>query len=646
MYVYYADAYAIDSNGNTVGKIGRVTYSIQGYSGQVKSMVDKETFIGALWLGCENWNALGGTFLVGEAFNKWEQTAMLFPAFYVLKVPAELYDRTYKIKIVWPPRAEGELSDYWISQNTMSSSNPYDRLDAYSGDGTFLYSLRAPATNHIEPDSTISSPTIFMVSPSSFNDTGFVEHPVMYNCYFILNSGFGYINRITTSTTEYENFYKFLNRQGLPPTPSTDDPYAPGGYSEEGGGGGEQNFDPDVITPTPLPTFSFADSGFCRIYKPTLTQLRALADYMWTDDDFLTTVLNHAKQLLEDPMESVISFSLVPVVPPTSAEEQVKVLFIPITGVSMAPVTNQFVEVDCGTLSLALEDNYGSALDFNPYTTIDLYLPFIGQVTLDTDEVMYKTIKCKYNVDVVTGMCVASISVMTDLGESVLYQFAGHCGVQMPLTSADFSGYVGAIIGATKMVAGLAAAGAGAPAIGAGIVGGPSPQTSTTTTHREPSVTTIGGSSSRATTRNPSTGRQVTASTVSREPQTITHEYGDRTSTYATSPPSFGELATKGAVNTVDAVMGGKMIIQHSGGFTGNSGFIAGVTYPYAIIKRPRQCWPANYAKYHGYPSMIYMNLGSVSGYTEVNEIHLEGMSATNPELGEIATLLKSGVIL
>lgn len=425
-----------------------------------------------------------------------------------------------------------------------------------------------------------------------------------------------------------------------------DDPYAPGGDSGEGGGGGEQNFDPDVITPTPLPTFSFADSGFCRIYKPTLTELRALANYMWTDDDFLTTVLNHAKQLLEDPMESVISFSLVPVVPPTSTPESVKVLFIPITGVTMAPVTNQFVEVDCGTLSFAKEDGYGSALDFNPYTTIDLYLPFIGQVTLDTDEVMYKTIKCKYNVDVVTGMCVASISVMTDLGESVLYQYAGHCGVQMPLTSADFSGYVGAIIGATKMVAGLAAAGAGAPAIGAGIVGGPTPQTSTTTTHREPDVTTIGGVSTRATTRNPATGRQVTAGTSARTPQDITRTYGDRTSTYATSPPSFGELATKGAVNTVDAVMGGKMIIQHSGGFTGNSGFIAGVTYPYAIIKRPRQCRPANYAKYHGYPSMIYMNLGSVSGYTEVNEIHLEGMSATNPELGEIAMLLKSGVIL
>lgn len=425
-----------------------------------------------------------------------------------------------------------------------------------------------------------------------------------------------------------------------------DDPYAPGGDSGEGGGGGEQNFDPDVITPTPLPTFSFADSGFCRIYKPTLTELRALANYMWTDDDFLTTVLNHAKQLLEDPMESVISFSLVPVVPPTSTPESVKVLFIPITGVTMAPVTNQFVEVDCGTLSFAKEDGYGSALDFNPYTTIDLYLPFIGQVTLDTDEVMYKTIKCKYNVDVVTGMCVASISVMTDLGESVLYQYAGHCGVQMPLTSADFSGYVGAIIGATKMVAGLAAAGAGAPAIGAGIVGGPTPQTSTTTTHREPDVTTIGGVSTRATTRNPATGRQVTAGTSARTPQDITRAYGDRTSTYATSPPSFGELATKGAVNTVDAVMGGKMIIQHSGGFTGNSGFIAGVTYPYAIIKRPRQCRPANYAKYHGYPSMIYMNLGSVSGYTEVNEIHLEGMSATNPELGEIAMLLKSGVIL
>lgn len=642
MHVYFADAYAIDSGGNVVGKIGRMTFSIQSYSGPAGTYTREEDYLNNLSYHCENWAALGGTMLAGASYADWEYYSTFYPNLSVLTIPSSLYDRTYKIKIIFPPDVAGEPSEYLISLYAMNDSSVLSLYQAYDGENHLLYNVQIPGLNVTPaPNITYGTPSLIVVTPESMTETGFVDNPSTKWFYHSKNTNFYYVYNGTGNTT---NFITFLNRH-IAPSPEVD-PYAPGGNSEEGGGGGGQNFDPEVITPTPLPTFSFADSGFCRIYKPTLPQLQALADYMWTDDDFLTTVLNHAKQLLEDPMESVISFSLVPVVPPTSTEEQVKVLFIPITGVSMAPVTNQFVEVNCGTLSLALEDNYGSALDFNPYTTIDLYLPFIGQVTLDTDEVMYKTIKCKYNVDVVTGMCVASISVMTDLGESVLYQFAGHCGVQMPLTSADFSGYVGAIIGATKMVAGLAAAGAGVPAIGAGIIGGPTPQTSTTTTHREPDVTTIGGVNTRATTRNPATGRQVTAGTSERSPQDITRTYGDRISHYSTSPPSFGELATRGAVNTVDSVMGGKMIIQHSGGFTGNSGFIAGVTYPYLIIKRPRQCYPANYAKYHGFPSMIYMNLGSVSGYTEVNNIHFEGMSATNPELGELAMLLKSGVIL
>ena len=433
---------------------------------------------------------------------------------------------------------------------------------------------------------------------------------------------------------------------GLQPVEPSTDPYEPGGYSGTGGGGGGQNFSSDAIGFAPLPTLSFADTGFCRIYNPTLTQLQALASYMWTDTTFLQTVINHAKQLLENPMEAIISLSMVPVSVPQGSAETVKVLFIS-TGVSMAPVTNQFVEVDCGTLALPVEDQYGAALDFNPYTSIDLYLPYIGQVTIDIDEVMYKTMHCVYRVDVVTGMCVACISVLEGAdgvaGETVLYQFAGHCGIQMPLTSADFSGYVGAIIGATKMVAGLAAAGAGAPGIAAGIIGAPSPQTSRTS-----SVTTENGGgatwSNYATTRNPKTGRQITAATSGGE-STVKPRVTARETTHTTDPPSFGELAMRGAVNTVDGVMGGKMHVEHSGGFTGTSGYIAGVRRPYAIIKHPNQCYPENYSSYKGFPAMIYMSLGDCEGYTEVHDVQINGMSATNPELGELAELLKTGVI-
>ena len=648
---YYPHAYVVNASGVVIHDIGTYPIYIAGFTGTNQTfsgnnkIADYQNYLSQHVEDDLEWGASG---IVANSFpqNALMFYRQLYAKLNVFWLPNTSFASTDKIKLVFPV-----TEDYLLAVSGMGNSDAGHTFKAYDKYNHLLYNFNIDIPGSVnrlnDPTYMANSINGRLVSEDKFTETGFdVADGVSINDYYVSGSE-GTSIYILKQNGNY--LYTFLNRQtaDVPPGPDPgDDPYSPGGYSDEDTTGGDQNFDSEVITPTPLPTFSFADSGFCRIYKPSLTELRALANYMWTDDDFLTTVVNHAKQLFEDPMDSVISFSLVPVVPPTSTPEQVKVLFIPVNGVTMHPVTNQFVEVDCGTLSLAREDNYGSALDFNPYTKIDLYLPFIGQVTLDTDEVMYKTIKCKYNVDVVTGMCVASISVMTDLGESVLYQYAGHCGVQMPLNSADFSGYVGAIIGAAKMVAGLAAAGAGAPSIGAGIIGGPTSQTSSTITHKEPDVTTIGGVTSKVTGRNPATGRQVTAGTTTRTPQEITRTYGDRTSTYSTSPPSFGELATRGAVNTVDAVMGGKLIIQHSGGFTGNSGFIAGATYPYVIIKRPRQCRPENYAKYHGYPSMIYMNLGSVSGYTEVNEIHLEGMSATNPELGEIAMLLKSGVIL
>ena len=391
------------------------------------------------------------------------------------------------------------------------------------------------------------------------------------------------------------------------------DPYAPGGYSGTGGGGGTFDLESDVIGLPPIPTLSFAATGFTRIYNPTLAELNSLANYLWTDQTFLDTVINHLKQLLENPMDAVISLSLLPCSIPNGTPEAVKVMYIN-TGVSMAPATTQFVDVDCGTYTI--EEFYGSALDYNPYTKVHCYLPYIGQVTLDTDEVMGKTLNVVYRIDIVTGMCAAMILV----DQNVLYQFSGHCAINMPINSADFSGYIGAAMTAGKMVAGIAAGAAGLTPLAAELVGAPTPHA--TTTH------TMDTTRSTDLIRNEDTHRQT-----------------ERRSRTVTSPEvSFGELARKSVANSVGAVMGSKVSIQHAGGFTGNSGYLA-VRRPYLIIERPRMCNPEEYGKYNGRPSMIYMNLGECEGYTEVQSIQFENIPATNPELAELSELLKSGVL-
>lgn len=90
---------------------------------------------------------------------------------------------------------------------------------------------------------------------------------------------------------------------------------------------------------------------------------------------------------------------------------------------------------------------------------------------------------------------------------------------------------------------------------------------------------------------------------------------------------------------------GGKPLVQKSGTLTANHGAM-GIQKPYLIVTRPRQCVPAQQKKYTAYPAFITERLGSLSGFTKVDSIHLDNVTATDIELEEIEELLKEGVIL
>lgn len=106
----------------------------------------------------------------------------------------------------------------------------------------------------------------------------------------------------------------------------------------------------------------------------------------------------------------------------------------------------------------------------------------------------------------------------------------------------------------------------------------------------------------------------------------------------ASAPLSAGAIAST-AVNSL------KPTVEKSGSMSGTGGMLA-VQTPYLILTRPRQARPAKQNEYTGYPSFITSKLSSLSGYTEIEKIHLEGISGTEQELSEIEGLLKTGVII
>ena len=340
------------------------------------------------------------------------------------------------------------------------------------------------------------------------------------------------------------------------PSPiANDDPYSPGGNSWTGGGEGSFDDDTDDIGIPNLPTLSASSTGFITLYNPSATQLRNLANYMWSGLFDLDTY----KKIFADPMGAILGLSIVPVNVPSGGSASVMVGNID-TGISMTTASSQYVEVDCG--SVDVEEYWGSYLDYDPYTEIQIYLPYIGIHALKSDDVVGRTVTVKYHVDVLSGACIAYIKC----GSSVLYSFVGQCASSIPITGSDWTNVINGMINI------------------AGSIG---------------SMVATGG---------------------------------------ATAPMALGSIAST-AVNSM------KPSVEKSGSLSGTGGLM-GIQTPYLIITRPRQAIPEGQNRFIGYPSFITDFIANLKGYTEITEVHLEGIHATSAELTEIESILKGGVLL
>lgn len=238
--------------------------------------------------------------------------------------------------------------------------------------------------------------------------------------------------------------------------PSTD-PFNPGG--ESGTGGGTGNFDGTSVDVdfASLPTLSATDTGFITLYNPTLTQLQALASYMWSGAFDLDTF----KKLFADPMQAILGLSIVPGPVPAGATQDVKVGNIS-TGVSMTKAASQYIDIDCGTLNV--EEFWGAYLDYEPYTKAEIYLPYIGTHQIAVDDIMGKAVHIVYHIDILSGACAAEIKC----GGSVLYTFIGSVAVSIPVTGNDWTNVINGVLSIAGAVGSLVATGGAAAPAAAG----------------------------------------------------------------------------------------------------------------------------------------------------------------------------------
>lgn len=369
------------------------------------------------------------------------------------------------------------------------------------------------------------------------------------------------------SQSRMESYYSWLAggyMLGEPENPYDWD--EPSGESDEDGTHDKTS---DTIGEPDTPTISVSDAGFITLYTPTSNQIHALSSYMWSELD-----ITNLRRLFADPMDCLISLNILPFDIESSGTSEIHVGNIG-TGINANVAASQWKSIDMG--SIDMKEFFAGYMDYAPYTKIAMYLPYIGIVSLNADDVMSSTISLKYRIDILTGACVAYLMVNRTADaqhtavNAPLYTFTGNCAVSIPVTSASYGTVFQSIVGMAST----------AGAVGAAAI--------------------TGGMS---------------------------------------APIALGAAATLSS-----NAMNMKPEVSRSGSLGSTAGFL-NQQHAYLIVTRPNQCRAENQEQYTGFPAHIAYTLSSLTGYTEVESIHLEGIPCTESEYTEIENLLKGGVII
>ena len=195
----------------------------------------------------------------------------------------------------------------------------------------------------------------------------------------------------------------------------------------------------------PVPTGSA--SSLWAVYNPSQGELNSFGAWLWSSN-----FVEQIKKLFADPMQAIIGVHKVFASPHTGGSQTIKCGYLD-SGVSASVVTSQYTTVDCGSASL--REYFGNVFDYDPFTKISIFLPFIGIVPLNTADVMRSTVSVKYKVDVITGACLAEVNISRDGGGGILYTYGGSAIVTYPVSSGS---YVGAVQAALSTALGIGSA--------------------------------------------------------------------------------------------------------------------------------------------------------------------------------------------
>lgn len=202
--------------------------------------------------------------------------------------------------------------------------------------------------------------------------------------------------------------------------------------TEEGGGYGTGTMPTDNINIPNLPVINMSDTG-ATLYSLNAIQMKAFRSWLWTTD-----WVENLKKIRTDPMQNIIGISVVDIPIVSGLNALIYVGNVAST-VEANVITNSFIELDCGEITLS--EFYGSFADYEPFIATTLYLPKVGFVQIPADVCVNNTIKVVYHMELSSGegLCYVYLTSKRDGFSYIWNTYTCHINSNITLSAQDHS---------------------------------------------------------------------------------------------------------------------------------------------------------------------------------------------------------------
>ena len=145
------------------------------------------------------------------------------------------------------------------------------------------------------------------------------------------------------------------------------------------------------------PNTSFLATGLNNAYVLTVSELKAFTDWLYLDD-----IIKYLSSLFRsNPMDGILSLASMPYTP--SVVGTANITIAGKTSTAKGRVVGNQYEVFNFTYRGLKKSIWGNAMDYGSGVKMELYLPFVGVVPLNTNDAIYKNLHLRYIIDNLTG---------------------------------------------------------------------------------------------------------------------------------------------------------------------------------------------------------------------------------------------------